>query len=104
MKQSVRIDHDPSGMSNAGRERLDKIVVQGGYKTIGVVPYRLGDIYVAERLVNVKEGWEVLWAARDAVQPVTFALTSTAQGRFNAAVMAAKDYLAIFDKVERRVH
>lgn len=105
MKNSVRIDKDPSGMSNAGQERLDRIVVQGGYTAIGRVAHHLGDIFLAERLVDFREGWEVLWAARDAVSPIKgFNLTSTQEARIKKATETAKDYLKIFDKVGRSVH
>lgn len=104
MKNSLRIDKDPSGMSNAGLEKYEKMVMRLQMKPIGRVSNPRGDIFVAERLVSTVHGWEVAWAARDMVSSLDFPFATTQKQRLAEAVAMAQSAIETLDNVERPTH
>ena len=107
MKDSVRNDKEPSGMSNAGRARFEALITRLGMHPIGRGPTDLGDILIAERKTTADNGeaiWEMAWAARDMMSSLDLPFFTPPKKRISEASEMAYGTMKARDGVERPLH
>ena len=88
----------PSGMTAGAMARLDKLVTEGGYKSLTFDETDFGTVYVAEKKEQFQGSlyapyWSVVWASRDFGQELEFPIHTSPVGRHKKALAAARGFL-----------
>ena len=98
----------PSGMTAGGMARLDKLISEYGYTSLGFVETKHGKVFLAEKKQQYQGSLyapkcSVIWSARDAVQELDCPLKMSPRARHQAALAAANGYLADWNDVYKEV-